>query len=248
MKARGRRRGRVIPALAACFAAGMLAGWLLKSWGAPQPASDPKPLAGATEPGPTGSALGLNGSSAGPKGPALRGDGHDVVATTGEPLIGPARPAPLPAGVVVELLRDRNLRLPVDEADVDDMEGGFAQRRDAGGRGHEAVDILAPRNTPVRAVDDGTIAKLFTSRAGGITLYQFDPSGRFCYYYAHLEGYAWGLKEGQRVERGDVIGFVGTTGNAPRNTPHLHFAVFELDAERQWWKGRPIDPYLIFKP
>ncbi len=79
------------------------------------------------------------------------------------------------------------------------MEGGFEERRDGGGRGHEAVDILAPRNTPVRAVDDGTIAKLFNSKAGGITLYQFDPTGRFCYYYAHLERYADGVKEGQRV-------------------------------------------------
>ena len=128
------------------------------------------------------------------------------------------------------------------------MKGGFAERRDAGGRPHEAVDILAPRNTPVHAVDDGTIAKLFVSRAGGITIYQFDPSGRFCYYYAHLDRYAPGLLEGQRVSRGDVIGYVGTSGNAPPNTPHLHFAVFELDADRRWWKGRAIDPYLIFGP
>jgi murein DD-endopeptidase MepM/ murein hydrolase activator NlpD len=239
MKTRGRQRGRVIPALAACFAAGMLAGWLLKSWGAPQPA--------AASAGHVLSNPATGAAPAGPKGPALRNETTGVVSTTGEPLIGPAPPAPLPAGVVLDLLRDRNLRLPVDDADVDLMEGGFAQRRDGGGRGHEAVDILAPRNTPVRAVDDGTIAKLFTSRAGGITLYQFDPTGRFCYYYAHLEAYARGVEEGQRVARGEVIGFVGTTGNAPPNTPHLHFAVFELDAERQWWKGRPIDPYTIFR-
>ena len=106
----------------------------------------------------------------------------------------------------MELLRNRGLRLPLDDADVEAMKGGFEERRDGGGRGHEAVDILAPRNTPVRAVDDGTIAKLFNSKAGGITLYQFDPSGRFCYYYAHLERYAEGVKEGQRVARGQVIG------------------------------------------
>lgn len=93
----------------------------------------------------------------------------------------------------------------------------------------------------------GTIAKLFDSKAGGTTIYQYDPSGCFCYSYAHLERYAPGLREGQRVSRGDVIGHVGTSGNAPANTPHLHFAVFELEADRRWWKGRAI-PYLIFRP
>jgi murein DD-endopeptidase MepM/ murein hydrolase activator NlpD len=144
-------------------------------------------------------------------------------------------------------LRRHGLRLPIDEADADAMEGDFAEPRDAGGRPHEAVDILAPRNTPVHAVEDGTIAKLFDSKAGGITIYQYDPSGRFVYYYAHLESRVWGLREGQKVSRGDVIGYVGTSGNAPANTPHLHFAVFELDADRHWWKGRAIDPYLIFR-
>jgi murein DD-endopeptidase MepM/ murein hydrolase activator NlpD len=147
----------------------------------------------------------------------------------------------------IEELRRRALRLPIDDASVEAMKGGFAQRRGGGSRGHEAVDILASRHTPVRAVDDGTVAKLFTSNAGGITLYQFDSSGRFCYYYAHLDRYAPGVREGQRVSRGDVLGYVGTTGNAPPDTPHLHFAVFELTPDRRWWEGRPIDPYLVFK-
>jgi murein DD-endopeptidase MepM/ murein hydrolase activator NlpD len=128
---------------------------------------------------------------------------------------------------------------------VNDWKGGFAERR--GNRPHEAIDILAPRNTPVHAVDDGTVAKLFFSKAGGITIYQFDPSGRRAYYYAHLERYAPGLHDGQTVARGDVIGYVGTSGNAPPNTPHLHFGVFELDADRHWWQGRAIDPYEVFR-
>ena len=139
-----------------------------------------------------------------------------------------------------------HLRMPLDGATIESLKGGFAETRGSD-RPHEAVDMLAPRNTPVHAVDGGSIAKLFTSKAGGLTIYQFDPSGRLCYYYAHLERYADGLKDGQTVLQGDVIGYVGTTGNAPPNTPHLHFAVFELNADKHWWQGRAIDPYLVFK-
>jgi murein DD-endopeptidase MepM/ murein hydrolase activator NlpD len=95
----------------------------------------------------------------------------------------------------------------------------------------------------VKAVDAGTIARLFYSKAGGITIYQFDPSERFCYYYAHLERYADGLREGDVVKKGQVVGYVGISGNAPKNTPHLHFAVFRLTAAKRWWEGTPIDPY-----
>ena len=96
-------------------------------------------------------------------------------------------------------------------------------------------------------MENGTIAKLFVSKAGGNTIYQFDPTGQFCYYYAHLERYADGVHEGQAVARGDVIGYVGTSGNAPPLVPHVHFAVYELGPERHWWQGRAIDPYLVFR-
>ncbi len=108
---------------------------------------------------------------------------------------------------------------------------------------HDAIDIAAPSGTPVVAVDDGTIVKLFTSQRGGLTVYQFDCSGRLAYYYAHLEGYADGVAEGRAVRRGDPIGRVGTTGNARPDAPHLHFAIFVLGAERQWWVGTPVNPY-----
>ena len=137
------------------------------------------------------------------------------------------------------------LRIPVAGIDIDTLKGGFEERR--GNRPHEAIDILAPRNTPVVAVENGTIAKLFDSKAGGHTIYQFDPSGRLAYYYAHLERYADGLHEGQSVAQGDVIGYGGTSGNAPPNTPHLHFAGFEPDDTHRWWKGKAIDPYRLFK-
>ena len=141
----------------------------------------------------------------------------------------------------------RSLRVPIDGADVETWKGGFDERRGGGARGHEAVDILSPRNTPVHAVVSGTIAKIFESKAGGHTIYEFDADRRLCYYYAHLERYAPDLHDGQAVAKGEVIGYVGTSGNAPPNTPHLHFAVFELNDDKQWWKGRPIDPYLVFK-
>jgi murein DD-endopeptidase MepM/ murein hydrolase activator NlpD len=111
------------------------------------------------------------------------------------------------------------------------------------GHPHEAIDILEPRGTRVRAVVSGIVRKLFLSKPGGNTIYEFDEMGVYCYYYAHLDGYAEGLREGMRVERGDIIGFVGSTGNADPRTPHLHFAIFELGPERRWWRGKAIDPY-----
>jgi murein DD-endopeptidase MepM/ murein hydrolase activator NlpD len=137
------------------------------------------------------------------------------------------------------------LKMPIEGAELDSLKGGFVEART--GHQHEAVDILSPRNTPVHAVEDGTIAKLFFSKAGGNTIYEFDQTGRYAFYYAHLERYATGLREGETIAQGQIIGYVGTSGNAPPNTPHLHFAVFELGPERQWWKGKAIDPYQLFR-
>ena len=145
----------------------------------------------------------------------------------------------------VEELRGRDLLIPVDGVDDEDIRDTYFDSRD--GRLHEALDIMAPRHTPVRAVEDGQIAKLFTSAAGGTTIYMFDPLGRFTYYYAHLDRYARGLKEGQTVKRGEVIGYVGNTGNASATAPHLHFAIFRTTPEKQWWKGEPLNPYLILR-
>jgi peptidoglycan LD-endopeptidase LytH len=142
-------------------------------------------------------------------------------------------------------LEDRDLLVPVDGIKPEQLTGQFSEAR--GGRKHEALDILAPRGTPVRAVEDGTIARLFFSKAGGITVYQFDPSSTFCYYYAHLERYAEGLREGQAVRKGQILGYVGTSGNAPKDTPHLHFAIFRLTEAKHWWEGTPIDPYEVLR-
>ncbi|CAN5869218.1 hypothetical protein BH24ACI5_BH24ACI5_21030 [soil metagenome] len=143
-------------------------------------------------------------------------------------------------------LADRDLLIPVEGIGREQLTRTFTDARGSS-RKHEAIDILAPTGTPVRAVENGTIARLFHSKAGGITIYQFDPTERFCYYYAHLDRYAEGLTEKDTVRRGQVIGYVGVSGNAPKDTPHLHFAVFRLTAEKRWWEGTPIDPYEILR-
>jgi murein DD-endopeptidase MepM/ murein hydrolase activator NlpD len=108
---------------------------------------------------------------------------------------------------------------------------------------HEAIDIAAPRGTPVLAVADGVIRKLFLSKPGGLTIYQFDRREEYCYYYAHLERYAAGLAEGRFVKAGDLIAYVGTSGNAPPGAPHLHFTTYRLGPDKRWGEGTPINPY-----
>jgi len=120
----------------------------------------------------------------------------------------------------------------------------FNERR--GNARHEALDIPAPRGTSVVATDDGRVVKLFRSVPGGLTIYQADPANEVVYYYAHLDGYAAGLREGQAVKRGEVIGYVGSTGNASPDAPHLHFAVMRLPPGKEWWKGTAIDPLPLF--
>lgn len=147
-------------------------------------------------------------------------------------------PALLAVGAASSILQ---MTPPIRGLALADLRDTFAEIHN--GHPHEAIDIAEPRGTPVRAVVSGTVRKLFLSKPGGNTIYQFDDLGVYCYYYAHLDGYAPGLREGMRVESGDVIGFVGSTGNADARAPHLHFAIFELGPERQWWKGKAIDPY-----
>ncbi|MDQ5857444.1 MAG: M23 family metallopeptidase [Acidobacteriota bacterium] len=162
--------------------------------------------------------------------------------TPGFPLLAPdLTRSPTPAVRFFGTLEGRTLQMPVAGARTMDLRDNFEEAR--GSRRHEAIDILAPRGTPVVAADEGRIAKLFTSKQGGLTVYQFDRDERHAYYYAHLDRYAEGLKEGAYLRRGDPIGYVGTTGNAPPDTPHLHFAIFELGPEKNWWDGKPLNPY-----
>jgi murein DD-endopeptidase MepM/ murein hydrolase activator NlpD len=138
-----------------------------------------------------------------------------------------------------------HLAMPIAGVDPHKLTDTFAETRN--GHKHEALDIPAPRGTPILAVAEGNVAKLFHSQQGGLTVYQFDDSRNYCFYYAHLDRYAAGLKEGTLLRKGDVVGYVGTTGDAPANAPHLHLAVFKLAPDKKWWNGTPIDPLPLLR-
>ncbi|KAA8997798.1 M23 family metallopeptidase [Stenotrophomonas cyclobalanopsidis] len=160
----------------------------------------------------------------------------------------PRADAPAPAAVPPSSATDAptGLLLPVQGIQASQLRDTFTDARSEG-RVHDAIDIMADAGTPVLAVADGTVEKLFDSQRGGLTIYQFEPSGRWCYYYAHLQRYANGLAEKQVIKRGEVIGYVGSTGNASAEAPHLHFEVHVLGPEKQWWKGESINPYPLLQ-
>jgi peptidoglycan LD-endopeptidase LytH len=233
MRKRRSRPSRIVEAASASFLAGAIA-MAIGSWGFTHTMRSPQP---------SGRYLGDRTIIAEPK------DLHLEPPASPSPVIEP----PLPSSATPHIeadplreLRERNLELPVQGAVKQELRGSFDEKPGST-RSHEAIDILAARGTPILAVEDGTIARLFESKAGGTTVYQFDPTTTYVYYYAHLERYANGLREGQHVQRGQVLGYVGTSGNAPKDTPHLHFAIFRLTEKKHWWQGNPIDPYTVLK-
>ena len=184
---------------------------------------DPHPV----EPGPArlaGTPEVLNSSQAGP-------------GSTG------TAPGPAP-GTAAGDAAPSALLLPVQGITAAQLQDTFTDARSEG-RVHDAIDILAAEGTPVLAVADGTVEKLFDSERGGLTVYQFERSGKYCYYYAHLQRYADGLAEKKTIKRGEVIGYVGHTGNASPDAPHLHFEIHRLGPEKQWWKGESLNPYPV---
>ena len=158
----------------------------------------------------------------------------------------PAQPAVTAPAVITEddltYLRGRSLLIPVAGVSQKQLRNTYDDARSQG-RQHNAIDIIAAQGTPVLAVDDGPVIKLFQSDKGGITLYQLDPSGKYTYYYAHLARYADDMAEGKRLKRGEVIGYVGDTGNAGKGNYHLHFEISKLAAPRKWYGGTPTNPY-----
>lgn len=259
------------------FAIGLLAGAGLASWYfvtappapgtavapvAPPPAALPAPLAPtaplattvlppALEPPPPPPPFAADLAAEAPKAPVaapppavtppLPATMAAVAPQTPVP-VAPATEPPLP------ILLPPRLLIPVAGVRASQLTDTYGDRRGAT-RPHEALDIMAPRGTPVLAAADGKIVKLFDSKPGGLTIYQFDPDETLAYYYAHLDRYAPGIAAGVQVKQGELIGYVGSTGNASPEGPHLHFAIFRLGAEKHWWQGTPINPYpLLARP
>jgi len=171
----------------------------------------------------------------GPGSPAPSEASREVVGTTG----------PMSGSETVNYILGRGLLVPVAGVAVSQLQDSFDEGRDDG-RVHRALDILAPRGTPVLSADDGRILRVRPNALGGNTVYATDPLGRVVYYYAHLDAYQPGLTEGAAIARGDVLGTVGTTGNAPKDTPHLHFQVMRMPADGKYWDGEAINPYPLF--
>jgi murein DD-endopeptidase MepM/ murein hydrolase activator NlpD len=150
--------------------------------------------------------------------------------------------------VVLTALRSsakRELLLPVEGASLSAIRNDFHARRD-GDRVHMAIDIAAARGTPVLASTDGRIHRLSRSHLGGLGFYQIDPARGRCYYYGHLDRYAPGLEEGREVERGEVLGYVGSTGNASPDAPHLHFAAYGARDGAPCSAANAVNPYRLF--
>lgn len=168
----------------------------------------------------------------------------------------PAAPAPVtptmpsaapitPVDSARVALGPRRLLVPVAGVDPHDIPDSFRAPR--GARTHGAVDIMAPRGTPVVSADSGSVLRVSENRAGGLTVYAVDPERRLVYYYAHMDGYADGIAPGRALSRGDTIGFVGTTGNAPRDIPHLHFQIMLMHPAGRYWAGTPVDPLPLLR-
>ena len=180
------------------------------------------------------------------------------VESSGDTTASAHRPAPvLPGGtgssyppVVpadLDALKSEGLIVPVAGVAVKDLTDSFDDARGGGTRKHEALDIMAARNTPVPSAVSGVLLKFHNSVAGGLTIYASDPSNRYVLMYGHLDSYKPGLKEGDALQKGEIIGFVGSTGDASPNAPHLHFAIARNDNMKEWWKGTPLNPFLVFR-
>jgi murein DD-endopeptidase MepM/ murein hydrolase activator NlpD len=158
----------------------------------------------------------------------------------GTPL--PPEPEPTPSPEETNFVGQVNLIIPVAGVRPDQLIDTFDEARSEG-RVHDAIDIMAPAETPVLAAADGKIIKLFNSERGGTTIYQLNTNGDLVFYYAHLSHYADGLVEGNTVKQGQVIAYVGDTGNAGAGNYHLHFSIATVSDPKRYWEGTNINPY-----
>lgn len=163
-----------------------------------------------------------------------------------------ASPSPSPSSTIASPSTDfagslpYRLIIPVADVRPEQLRDTFTEARSEGRR-HDAIDIIAPRGAAVKAAADGKIARLFNSEKGGITLYQLSPDQQFVFYYAHLDAYADGVKDGKPVTQGEVIGYVGDTGNAVPGNTHLHFAVWRISDPKKFWDGENLNPFPLLR-
>jgi len=175
--------------------------------------------------------------------PGRTGDGATASADRRPSPVRPPSPAAAPARVAAP---PGVLVIPVAGIRAEQLSDTFDDARGAG-RVHDAIDIMAPRGTPVIAAAAGTVEKLFDSRLGGLTVYIRRPGGQWIDYYAHLDGYAPGLAEGRKVAQGEMIGTVGSSGDASSEAPHLHYAINAMAPGEGWWQGTVINPYPLLR-
>jgi murein DD-endopeptidase MepM/ murein hydrolase activator NlpD len=181
-----------------------------------------------------------------------RDGGGGFAPRTREEVAGETRPAmPVPrqgatSAEAASRLQNSQLVMPVLNVSPGQLHDTYSDARGEGERLHEAIDIMAPAGTAVIAAGPGTIERLFLSQAGGNAIYLRSPDRRTLHYYAHLQGYAPGLREGQQVRRGQRLGTVGSTGNADPAAPHLHFAVLRTTPDAEWWEpATATNPYAL---
>jgi len=174
--------------------------------------------------------------------PVLAGSSPSIPLSMKETIVPMAPGAGTVSNADVDALHIRNLLIPVEGVTASQLHDSFYSTRSEG-RMHQALDIMAPRDTPVLATDDGRVMKLHQSDRGGIMVYQSDPSGVYVYYYGHLSHYADELFEGKQLKRGEIIVYVGDTGNAGAGNYHLHFGISKMSAPGKWSGGEPINPY-----
>ena len=234
-RARGGFRQRLWRVIAAGAALGFVGAFVARKTEPPgqKPSAPPSALADGLRTGPASADL----------SPPAR-------ATAAATVIGPIATAELPgaASAATAATPDElsalaaSLVVPVAGVTPEELRSSFDEPRGDGTRRHNALDIPAPRGTPVISATAGRVLRLYTSKAGGLMIYAADATERFILMYGHLDRYAPGLRDGMRLERGQTIGYVGTTGNAPPGVPHLHFAIARSNDVRRWSKGTPVDP------
>jgi murein DD-endopeptidase MepM/ murein hydrolase activator NlpD len=203
---------------------------------------DPKPNAATPSPDTYGPDSATPGRGFGPAAidSVLRTDSTRMLEVID------SAPAALPSESNLMVLQ-RELAMPIAGLTKASLHDTYNEMRGGGTRPHEALDILAPRGTPVLSAAPGRVLKLFNSKAGGLMVYAADSSEHFILMYGHLDAYQPGLAEGQPLRRGQPIGIVGTTGNASPAVPHLHFAIASSSDVKVWWKGAPVNPYPLLR-